>query len=67
MKGLFLFFKKFEFIFFWPHHAPCGISVPGPGIEPEPPALEALSLNHWTTREVPMKASIILKALKMKT
>ena len=24
-----------------------------PGIEPAPPALEAWSLNHWTTREVP--------------
>ena len=22
--------------------------VPQPGIEPEPPALEAQSLNHWT-------------------
>ena len=25
-----------------------------PGIEPEPPALEAWSLNHWITREVPV-------------
>ena len=24
-----------------------------PGIEPAPPALEAQSLNHWTTREDP--------------
>ena len=31
----------------------CGISVPRPGIEPEFPALEAPSLNPWTTREVP--------------
>ena len=29
-----------------------GILVPGPGIEPVPPALEAWSLNHWTAREV---------------
>ena len=27
--------------------------VPGPGIEPRPPALGAWSRNHWTTREVP--------------
>ena len=27
--------------------------VPWPGIEPGPPALEAKSLSHWTTREVP--------------
>ena len=26
--------------------------LPQPGIEPMPPALEARSLNHWTTREV---------------
>ena len=32
----------------------CGILVPWPGIEPVPPALEAWSLNHWTTREVPV-------------
>ena len=29
-----------------------GILVPQPGIEPVPLALEAPSLNHWTTREV---------------
>ena len=28
--------------------------VPRPGIEPMPPALGAQSLNHWTTREVPI-------------
>ena len=31
----------------------CGISVPRPGIEPVPPAVEAQTLNHWTAREVP--------------
>ena len=31
----------------------CGILVPQPGIEPEPPALEAQSLNHGSTKEVP--------------
>ena len=28
--------------------------VPRPRIEPGPPALGAWSLNHWTTREVPV-------------
>ena len=27
--------------------------VPGPGIEPRPPALGAWSLTHWTTRGSP--------------
>ena len=31
----------------------CGISTPRPGIELMPPAVEVLSLNHWTTSEVP--------------
>ena len=43
----------FRGFFFWPHHAACEILAPQPGIEPEPPALEVQSLNHWTTREVP--------------
>ena len=30
----------------------CGILVPQPGVKPTPPALEAGSLNHWTTSEV---------------
>ena len=29
-----------------------GVFGPQPGIEPMPPAVEAWSLNHWTTREV---------------
>ena len=39
----------------------CGIwdPVPQPGIEPGPPALEAWSLSHWTTMEVPL--NIFLK------
>ena len=37
----------------------CGILVLWPGIEPRPPALEAQSPNHWTTREVP---HLILKS-----
>ena len=31
-----------------------GVLVPWLGIEPEPPALGVQSLNHWTTREVPI-------------
>ena len=30
-----------------------GILVPQPGTKPLRPAVEAQSLNHWTTREVP--------------
>ena len=41
-------FKKFSFVL-------CGIwdFSSQPGIKPEPPALEAQSLNHWTARRVP--------------
>ena len=41
------------FSFFLLHYAACGILVPQPGIKPMSPAMEAQSLNHWTTREVP--------------
>ena len=30
-----------------------GILLPCRGIEPMPPAMETLSLNHWKPREVP--------------
>ena len=30
-----------------------GILVPRPGMEPGPPAVEARSPNHWTSREFP--------------
>ena len=33
-------------------HVACRILVPQPGV-PVPPALEAWSLKHWATREVP--------------
>ena len=42
-----------EFFFFLDHtvqHA-CGILVPQPDIKPMPHAVEAQSLNHWTSRE----------------
>ena len=44
---------KLGHFFFWPCHTACGILVAQPGIKSMPPAVEALSLNHWTTREVP--------------
>ena len=47
-------FIDFIYLFiFWPCRTACWILVPRPGIEPLPPAVEARSLNHWTTREVP--------------
>ena len=38
------------------------ILVPWPGIEPEPPALGAQSLNCWATREVPAFLIFILNS-----
>ena len=45
----------FSFIFFlpWPCCTPCRILVSQLGIKPVPPAVEALSLNNWTSRKVP--------------
>ena len=51
---------------FWLCQAACGILVFWPGIEPMTPALEAQSLNHWTAREVPPTANIILNGEKLK-
>ena len=48
----FFFKKKLFYFIFWPHHVPCGILVPLPGIKPSTPAVEAWNLNHWTSREV---------------
>ena len=42
-----------SFFFFWPCHETCKILVLYPGMEPMIPAVEAQSLNHWTTREIP--------------
>ena len=36
------------------HRMAWGILVPRQGIEAVPPAVEVQSLNHWTTREVPV-------------
>ena len=42
------------FFFSLSGHTAYGILVPQPEIEPAIPALEAQSLNHWTTRDVPL-------------
>ena len=44
-------------------HAACGILVPWSGIEPVPTVLSAQTLNHWTTREVPVKPLLLLLLL----
>ena len=44
----------FFFFFFWLHHKACGILASCPGIEPVSPVMEAWSLKHWTTREIPL-------------
>ena len=49
--------KVFSFFFFLPHHKAGRILVSGPGIETVLPAVEAQSLNHWTTRQIPIKYS----------
>ena len=43
----------YYFIFIFGHTAAWGTLVAQPGIKPTLPALEAQSLNHWTTREIP--------------
>ena len=63
------FFLDFVFCWFvfsfWPCGPACRTLVPWPGIEPSSPALKVQSLNHWTTREVPLITS--LKTLSPKT
>ena len=41
--------------------------VPLPGIKPEPPALGARSLSHWTTREVPAPWDLELLLIHVNT
>ena len=45
--------------FFWPYRTACVILVPQPGFKPVPPAVEARSPNHWTTREFPEISYVI--------
>ena len=49
----FLFVYLFIFNFWRPCLTACGILLSQPGIKPASPVLEAWSLSHWTTREVP--------------
>ena len=51
---LFFFFNVLFYLFIC--HVTYGILVPQPGIEPNPPALGAWSLDHWSTRGVPREA-----------
>ena len=44
----------FIYFFIYGRTAACGILVSRPGIEPVPPAVEAWSPNHWTTKEFPL-------------
>ena len=44
----------FRFCYFFGPATQLGISVPRPGIETAPPALEVRSLNCWTAREAPL-------------
>ena len=46
-------YDVFQFGFLYFGCVACGISVSWPGTEPAPRTLEAQSLNHWTTKEVP--------------
>ena len=46
-------------------HAACGILVSQPGMEAAPLALAAWSLNHWTTKEVPLCAILILMLMHL--
>ena len=46
-----------------PGHLACGILVIQPGTQPEPMAVKQLSLNHWTTRELPKTFKIRGKGL----
>ena len=52
-SGCHHFCVSFSFFFFGCAIKACGILVPWSGIEPMTPVVEAGSLNHWTTREVP--------------
>ena len=54
---IFFFFPSL----FWPCCVAHRILVPKSGIKPVFPTVEAQSLNHWTTREVLTKPSIVKK------
>ena len=45
--------SRFVFVF---DCAACGIFAPQPGFDSMPPVFKGRSLNHWTSREVPLTA-----------
>ena len=49
---------RFFFFFFRLRHIAYGIFVPWLGLKHMPPALEAQSLNHWSTRQVPLSSEV---------
>ena len=56
LRNVYLCLFVFNFFFFFGHVWACGILASQPGTELVTPALgaQAQSLNHWTTREVPI-------------
>lgn len=40
-------YSLFIIYLFWPHCEACGILIPCSGLEPESPAVDAQSLDHW--------------------
>ena len=60
---------KYNFILlfftFWLCRTACRILVLQPGTEPTCPTVEACSLNHWTTSEVPINCNFTLNGSDM--
>ena len=44
----------------------CGILVPQPGIKPLPPAVEPLSPNCWTARDIPEHAFMCMRKFQLR-
>ena len=53
-----IYIYKYLILKFWLCHAACRILVTWPEMEPAPPAGKKWSLNHWTTRKVPLTFSV---------
>ena len=58
--GTFFFFLII-FYYFWPHRVACRVYLSQPGVKLTLPEAEALSLDQWTAREVPL--SLLNQAL----
>ena len=52
---------EWSVLFFFFDGTECHAELPQPGIEPVPPALEALNLNHWPTRNSAVSSSLQLE------